>query len=681
MGRIWIFGGTTEGRRIAEFCEAERLPAAVSVATEYGEQLLAGTYGGEICRGRMSREQMQERMKSHGVELVIDATHPYAVEVTENIRQACGQAGVPYLRLLRDEAEPGGQETGAVYVDSALAAAEYLAGTEGPVMLTTGSKELAVFCETLDRSRLYPRVLPSAESIAVCEACGIPPANRIAMQGPFSEAVNLALLQQFSCRYLVTKEAGAAGGYWEKRAACEKAGVTAVVIRRPLEHQGMTFDEVCGYLKRRFCLPQEQPDGESQGIPAMESVQKDEPARIDIVGIGMGTEAAMTGEARRIIDQAEVLIGGKRMLAACENTGKILHDCYQPDIIQKIIKERLAAFPGSRIAILMSGDVGFYSGARRLLEALDGYPVRLCPGISSVQYLSARVQIPWQDMALCSVHGRSQNVLARIRSHKAVFTLAGDGEELARICRQLLESGLDQVEVYVGENLSYENERIWNGSPKECCEETFESLCSAIFINHGFRKPELSFGIRDEEFIRGKVPMTKAEIRAMSLCKLGLTKDAVVYDIGAGTGSVSIEAALAAENGVVYAIEKKEEAAELIEKNAEKFKTDNLRLIRGTAPEALVELPPPTHAFIGGSSGNLEAILETLWKKNPALRVVINAVSLETIAELTRLAESYEIELVMISAARANPVGSYHLMTGQNPVMIGTMNGQARREG
>lgn len=676
MGVIWIVGGTSEGRRLARRCAECGLPTVVSVATGYGEEILSGKQYGEILQGRMDQNQMREHIRSKKVELVIDATHPYAVEVTENIRGACEAESVEYLRLLREPADMEAWPDGTILVDSVSAAIAYLSDRPGNIMLTTGSKDLPAFCEGLERQRLYPRVLPSVDSLRICEENGIPQANCIAMQGPFSEAVNLALLLQFQCQFLVTKESGAVGGLEEKRAACQKAGATAVVIRRPVVENGLDFDAVCGYLSERYSKFSKKPEQPEHPVSAQHGGEN-QPG-IDIVGIGMGAEGTMTGAASTIINRADVLIGGKRMLERYESTGKILFDSYQAEEIRQFID----ALPGGghsrgmRIAVLMSGDVGFYSGTKKLLEALGGYEVRLHPGISSVAYMASKLGIAWQDMALCSVHGRSQNVLANIRHHESVFALVGNGEEINTISSQLIKSGMGQVEIYVGENLSYENERIWHGTPEDGLNETFGKLCVAVFRNHEYRKPARSAGIPDDAFIRGKVPMTKEEVRTISISKLQLTRDAVMYDIGAGTGSVSIEAALAAEDGRVYAIEKKDEAADLMEANAERFGVTNLTVVRGTAPDALSSLPMPTHAFIGGSSGNLKDIIAALLAKNPDIRIVMNAISLETIAELTELSKSHEMELVSVTVARANVVGNYHLMMGQNPVMIGTMKGR-----
>ena len=173
--------------------------------------------------------------------------------------------------------------------------------------------------------------------------------------------------------------------------------------------------------------------------------------------------------------------------------------------------------------------------------------------------------------------------------------------------------------------------------------------------------------------------MTKSEVRMLSVAKLRLNDDSVIYDIGAGTGSVSIELAQSAYNGKVYAIEMKDAAADLIEQNKLKFRTPNGEVIRGTAPESMVDLPAPTHAFIGGSSGNLKDIVKCLLEKNPKIRMVINAVTLETAGEIVSVIKELDLneeEIITVSVDRTRRVGRYHLMDAQNPVYIAVVSGR-----
>ena len=172
--------------------------------------------------------------------------------------------------------------------------------------------------------------------------------------------------------------------------------------------------------------------------------------------------------------------------------------------------------------------------------------------------------------------------------------------------------------------------------------------------------------------------MTKSEIRSLSVAKLQLPKDAVVYDVGAGTGSVTIELALAAVDGCIYAIERNQEACDLIEENKRKFGTSNIQVVHGLAPEAMEDLPAPTHAFIGGSAGNLKEIITCLLGKNPLIRLVINTVTLETMAEVSECLKALNLieeETICVNVSRAKKLGAYHLMMGQNPIYIVTCRG------
>ena len=243
--KLVIFAGTSEGRTLCEQLSQAGQQATVCVATEYGREVLPALPGITIHTGRMTAEQMTAFL--HDTELVVDATHPYAVEVSRNIRQACTAADCRYIRLLR----PKTQVEGAVHVSSAAEAAAFLVGTEGTVLLTVGSKELHAFTSVPNYAvRLWPRVLPAAASLEICNRLGFPAAHVIMMQGPFSEELNVALLHTSGARWLVTKDTGAAGGLPEKLAAAKQCGCRVVLIDRPQE-DGMTPDEV-----RDLLIPQ-----------------------------------------------------------------------------------------------------------------------------------------------------------------------------------------------------------------------------------------------------------------------------------------------------------------------------------------------------------------------------------------------------------------------------------------
>ena len=234
--KFLIFSGTTEGRELSRLLADRGGRVAVSVATDYGAEEQGSYPGVTVLQGRKTVEEMAALLA--GFDLCIDATHPYAVEATKNIAAACEKAGVPCRRLLRRASG----ETGGLYVDSAAQAAALLEPKEGNILLTTGAKELSAF-SGLEPERLYPRVLPSHESIAACETAGIPHRNIVAMQGPFSLELNEAILRQFRIAFLVTKDGGTTGGFREKAEAARNTGAGLVVIRRP-EDSGDSFETI-----------------------------------------------------------------------------------------------------------------------------------------------------------------------------------------------------------------------------------------------------------------------------------------------------------------------------------------------------------------------------------------------------------------------------------------------------
>ncbi|MDK2966350.1 precorrin-6Y C5,15-methyltransferase (decarboxylating) subunit CbiT [Lacrimispora sp.] len=184
--------------------------------------------------------------------------------------------------------------------------------------------------------------------------------------------------------------------------------------------------------------------------------------------------------------------------------------------------------------------------------------------------------------------------------------------------------------------------------------------------------------MRDELFVRGDVPMTKSEVRAVCISKLELDPDSILYDIGAGTGSVSVEASGYLTNGKVFAVEKKPEAQELIEANRKKFNADCITVVKGTAPDALSGLETATHVFLGGTSGNLEEVLDLVLRENPNVRIVANFIALESLTDMLLWLKkhSIEAEIVQMQVSRAKTAGSYHMMMGQNPVYIISFGGE-----
>ena len=234
--KLIIFGGTTEGRELSERMAAAGAQVTVCVATEYGGETQPAGEHLAVRIGPMTAAEKQALPS--GAALCADATHPYAAHITSSVREACEAAGIPYRRLLRSESTV----EGAVIFDTVEEAAAYLQERDGNILLTTGAKELPAFA-SLDPARLYPRVLASHAALDACEAIGVPRKNIIAMQGPFSQELNEAILRQFEIRYLVTKDGGAPGGFPEKAAAAKTTGAELILLRRP-EETGNTYEDI-----------------------------------------------------------------------------------------------------------------------------------------------------------------------------------------------------------------------------------------------------------------------------------------------------------------------------------------------------------------------------------------------------------------------------------------------------
>lgn len=242
--KILLFGGTTEGRVLAEELSALGAEVTVSVATQVGAEELAGVDGVRVLTGRLSRVGMEALLP--GFDLCVDATHPYAKLATAAIRAACESMGTPRLRFLR----PASQAEGVICVPSCKAAAEFLADRPGNILLTTGSKELSVF-DRLDKNRLYVRVLPTHEGLSACEALGLSHSHILALQGPFSQKLNEAMLEQYKIHWLVTKDGGQPGGFEEKLTAARTTGAELVLVCRSPD-EGESLEEILQQIKERL---------------------------------------------------------------------------------------------------------------------------------------------------------------------------------------------------------------------------------------------------------------------------------------------------------------------------------------------------------------------------------------------------------------------------------------------
>ena len=405
--------------------------------------------------------------------------------------------------------------------------------------------------------------------------------------------------------------------------------------------------------------------------------------KVTIIGAGPGNPDLLSRSALDAIGIADVVIGAHRVLVGID----VPPDVVRCELVKTadIVAALTDAASWQRAVVVMTGDVGLFSGARRLVEALSGdarVDVRVIPGISSASYLAARLARPWQDWRFVSAHGVACDIVAEAERAGELFLVTSGGEDPSRLSGELVQAGFGDARVTVAERLSYPDERITCATASEIAGQTFDDLNVMLIEFAGgaasSRWPYASSGIPDELFIRGDVPMTKQEVRAVALAKLRLTATDTVWDVGAGTGSVSIEAALVARAGSVWAVERNAAGVRLIRENADAFGCGNVHAVPGVAPEALAKLPVPDAVFVGGSAGELPSIVEAALEKNSQVRLCVPCVTVETLTEACALLSGSRFkgfEACQVSAARAEAVGSHHLMKAQNPVFLVSARG------
>lgn len=391
--------------------------------------------------------------------------------------------------------------------------------------------------------------------------------------------------------------------------------------------------------------------------------------QVTLASLGGGGQETMTAECAAALRNARCILGAKRLLE------HLPRGCTDNRIAAVRAQELLDAILGQQggCVVVFSGDAGFYSGARGLLPLLAqrGIPVQVLPGVSSVQLFAARLGRPWQDWELVSAHGVDCNVIGAVSRGKPAFFLTGGALGPGELCRMLADAGLGFLPVAVGENLSGPEEKITTSTAAELAGRSFASL-SVLLAEPAPRFERRSPGLSDGMFVRGQAPMTKQEVRAAALAKLGVGPSDVLWDVGAGTGSVSVELALSAPEGQVFAVECDEDACALVRENKRKFSTWNLQLVEGKAPQALAGLPAPDAVFIGGTKGGMEDIVGQVLAKNENARICISAIALETLSAAVTALEKHglEADVAQIAVSRTRPAGKLHLLMANNPTFL-----------
>ncbi|MCR4690106.1 MAG: precorrin-6A reductase [Lachnospiraceae bacterium] len=681
MKQIILFSGTTEGRVLSSLLSGAKCRHFVCVASDYGRSMMGEDPMAQICVGRMDHQQMLDFLKENAADqdsILVDATHPYATEVTGNIKKTARAAGLTYIRVKREESAEL-TEVAKCYenIESCAAALDQ---TEGNILLTTGSKELAAFFQNVSSDtaeRTYVRILPAEESLKLCNKQNVDPSRIIAMQGPFTREMNEAIIRQYGIRHLVTKESGSAGGFEQKLAAARNTGIAVHVIARPDQDEGVSVEEAFSAITGKTIPAEYREDDLSEG------------REIFLIGMGMGDPSYLTGKAAAALETSDAIFGAKRLIKNLPCPNK--YEMYlSGDIIPVLERE-----PIRKAAIVFSGDTGFYSGAKAMLKAIREWDPKakvsqLC-GISSISYLSAKCGISYDDACLMSIHGKKAQgdrkaLIEAVKYNSKVFSLLSDQSDAFLIAKLLSGEGI-RGKMILGKNLSYDRESIETYDIEEFVREAGETadesgaalqdqgknIVTALLLNESPVGKPLIPVKRDEDFIREKVPMTKETVRHESLIRLNLHRGDLLYDIGGGTGSVAIEAGGLDQGLSVVTIEKKEEAAALIRKNIQRAGLLNVSVMKGDAAETLPGLSRPDCVFIGGSGGKLFEIINILHEKGEGIRFVINAVSMETVEEVRKIMASFPVkqeEAVLLSVSNLEKIGGHHLMKAQNPVWI-----------
>lgn len=401
-----------------------------------------------------------------------------------------------------------------------------------------------------------------------------------------------------------------------------------------------------------------------------------------IIGIGPGDAAYIYPLAQQLIEEAEVLIGGRRNLDELAQPGQetLVIDRGLAQVAEYIQD----SWQSRRLVVLASGDTSLFSVRAYLQKKLPEVPFEVLPGISSLQYLLARRGLNLNELKIITMHGASNaNLLNTVMRERTTAIFTGGENSPQAIAARLAALDFAELTLTVGENLSYPDERIISGPPSLIAAQSFAPLSLMLAENARPEErpwPYLPAGLPDELFERSTeggrpVPMTKSEVRAIITSKLRLRENSRLLEIGSGTGSVTVEAALAAHAGHVWTLEQNQQAQAACRRNLAKFGLDNVTLIEGAAPEALPPAPPDGYdrVFIGGSGGNMAAIVAQVCSQPQPLRLVVSAITLESVAEAMaalQAAGCQDLEVVQAAVARSRQAGAKHLMQGLNPITI-----------
>ncbi len=451
MTKIFVFSGTSEGRNISEFLSNNRIYHHVFVATDYGKIVMDESKYAAVFAGRLDYDGMLSLFENEQPDIVIDATHPYATLVTENIKKATDVANIEYIRVRRSVNDSSLAHADN-YVESTEEAIKVLLATEGKILLTTGVKTISYYAIPELVDRLVVRILPSEESLKMALDAGVKPGQIIAMEGPFNQSLNESIIEQYNIKILVTKNSGDKGGYTEKINACIRKQIQSLVIQPDNVDDGYLIDVVENMLINKLSIS----NANDSNYPY-----------IIIAGVGAGNDETMTVATKEAIEKANYIIGAKRMCdigASINQRAKTIVE-YNSDIVADKIKQLLKEDSGvcayNKIVVLVSGDSGFYSGATTIKKKLDLLQIKSCllPGISSISYFSSKTGVPYSEATLISTHGKTCDYLSKLDENKKMFSIVTGPEDVNAIVEDAFNN-YKHVQVVIGYNLGLDSEKI-----------------------------------------------------------------------------------------------------------------------------------------------------------------------------------------------------------------------------
>lgn len=398
--------------------------------------------------------------------------------------------------------------------------------------------------------------------------------------------------------------------------------------------------------------------------------------KVHIIGVAPDGASSLTSQSRRLVNRAEIVFGGKRLLTLFPSlTGERITIANNLIKVTNLIKRNLGQ---KRMVILASGDPNFYGIASYLTGKLGKNVVEIIPNVSAMQLAFARTKESWEDAVFVSVHSRPiEDIVETVRLNHKIGIFTDDEHTPAAIARVLLEHGVDGYRAYVCQNLGQEDEKVVKTDLPGLYKMKFSPLNILILLREKSEtRPRQILGIPEASFHRRRDGLiTKQEVRAVSLSKLHLTDESVLWDIGAGSGAVSIEASFLARKGRIYTIEKNGKDVAIIKKNIRKFHAPNVEVVHTSAPDNLGKLPPPNAVFIGGSGGRMEEILDFVSHKlRPGGRIVINIVALENLSAAVNAlkARGFVTDVTLVNIARSTSVIELTRFEALNPVFVVT---------